>query len=1355
MNDPSSTSSDTNTLDATAFLQALIDRFPLGVVVYHLDEPDDPGSLRLVHANAAASQVMGFDMKAEVGKTFRESMPQAVEAGIPARYAEVVRTGQAQDLGPIEYGDDRVKQGVFNVRAFPLPEGHVGVVFEEATRQRSVENRLRLLTSALENARDSVVITGPRLDEPGPEIIYANSAFTDLTGYELDEVVGKTPRILQGPDTDPAVIDRLRTQLERGESFSGETVNYRKDGTSFVMNWDIAPIHDAEGAITHWVATQRDVTQRRRTEEMLRKSETELRSLAEATSEGIVLTDGGRILLVNERFAEMLGYESGELIGKNPVEEGLFIVAPEAQEDVSDRMQEEFEGFYDSVLRRKDGSTFPVEIRAQRIPYGGRMVRAAAVRDVTERVETMEAIRRQARRFRGIFDSAFQFIFLLRPDGTLIEANQTALDFGGLVPEEVLGEPAWQTRWWGLTARTVVDFRDAVERAAAGEFVRYVADVQGREDRVATLDLSVKPVADAEGAVDLLIAEGRDITEDVRTQREFRRLQKTQQRLAVEEARYRSLVDATSAIIWTMPPVGEFAGDQAAWSDFTGQPTDALAGWGWVNAVHPDDRERTVEAWQEALEDHSLFDTEHRLRRHDGVYRHMAVRAVPILDEDGSVREWVGAHTDITERIIAEEALAEMNRTLEARVEERTRVIEGFSEDLRALHHITTTEHDRTEDFFQDYLRAGCDIFEMPVGIISETPLDEETGGRIYRLHTVESDVPGIEAGMEIALRDAFCDAVVDREETVSYADVADIEALDCHSAYTERGLRSYVGTPVYVDGVLFGTLNFVSPEARPGGFASHEHELIEIIAELVGRLLSQQRAEKARAEADARYRSVVRTIDEGLLLVGRDGQILMNNPAAHHILGLGEDDSYGRIAGTPRYRVVREDGTPFPEPELPERAVLRTGIPVTGVIQGIARPDGETRWYSVNARAAEHAGDTVETVVVSFTDVTEQRKAEAELRASEKQLQNAQQIARIGSWKWDIAADEIDWSDELYRIFGLTPDAFEPTYENYIQHIHPDDRETVNTTVQQAIEQRESYELDHRVQQADGTVRYVHSIGEVVLGDDGEPVALQGTAQDVTERHKAERAMERYADDLEERNAELEQFAYVASHDLQEPLRMVSSFLQLLQRRYADQLDETADEYIEYAVDGAKRMQVLIRDLLAYSRVGTRGKPFKPVDMNRTLEVVLTDLGPALGDVDADVQAEPLPTISADETQMRQLLQNLIANAIKFRDDDPPEVRVSAEKVQEGDEPVWRFAVADNGIGIDPQYEDRIFQIFQRLHTRDEYEGTGIGLAMCKKIVERHGGRIWFESEPGDGTTFYFTIPVQPSTSHHARTPD
>lgn len=206
----------------------------------------------------------------------------------------------------------------------------------------------------------------------------------------------------------------------------------------------------------------------------------------------------------------------------------------------------------------------------------------------------------------------------------------------------------------------------------------------------------------------------------------------------------------------------------------------------------------------------------------------------------------------------------------------------------------------------------------------------------------------------------------------------------------------------------------------------------------------------------------------------------------------------------------------------------------------------------------------------------------------------------------------------------------------------------------------------------------------------------------------------------------------------------MVASFLQLLQRRYGGQLDATADEYIGYAIDGAQRMQRLIQDLLAYSRVGTRGKPAESVDLNATLVGVRQDLRPMIEEADGRVQVGPLPTVLADPTQMRQLFQNLIGNALKFRHPErPATVTISAERVTEEGAACWRFAVADNGIGIDPKYAERVFQVFQRLHTRDEYEGTGIGLAICKKIVERHGGRIWFEATPGGGTTFYFTLPA------------
>ena len=240
---------------------------------------------------------------------------------------------------------------------------------------------------------------------------------------------------------------------------------------------------------------------------------------------------------------------------------------------------------------------------------------------------------------------------------------------------------------------------------------------------------------------------------------------------------------------------------------------------------------------------------------------------------------------------------------------------------------------------------------------------------------------------------------------------------------------------------------------------------------------------------------------------------------------------------------------------------------------------------------------------------------------------------------------------------------------------------------------------------------------------------------RDVTERVRAEQELARS-------NAELEQFAYVASHDLQEPLRMVASYTQLLARRYGDKLDDDAREFIAFAVDGVTRMQALINDLLAFSRVGTRGEAPERTDTAAIVDRVLLNLGPAIEEGGAAVTRDELPVVYADPGQLNQVFQNLIANALKFRQpDEPPRVHVSARR----DAGEWIFSVSDNGIGISPEFADRIFVLFQRLHSRSEYPGTGIGLAICKKVVERHGGRIWVESEPGRGTTFLFTIPDHP----------
>jgi signal transduction histidine kinase len=248
-----------------------------------------------------------------------------------------------------------------------------------------------------------------------------------------------------------------------------------------------------------------------------------------------------------------------------------------------------------------------------------------------------------------------------------------------------------------------------------------------------------------------------------------------------------------------------------------------------------------------------------------------------------------------------------------------------------------------------------------------------------------------------------------------------------------------------------------------------------------------------------------------------------------------------------------------------------------------------------------------------------------------------------------------------------------------------------------------------------------------------------QGLELEIAERKRAAATLAERSQELARSNAELDQLLYVASHDLQEPLRMIAGYLQLLERRYKDKLDSDANEFIDFAVDGAKRMRDLINDLLTYSRVGTRGKPLTATDCGAVLEEALHHLGMVIEDSGAKVESDPLPEVKADATQLMQVFQNLIGNAIKFRRDEAPLIHIEVER----EDGFWRFSVRDNGLGIPAHQFERVFVVFQRLHGPGEYPGTGIGLPLCKKIVERHGGRIWVESQVDVGSTFMFTLPA------------
>ncbi|MBZ0301063.1 MAG: PAS domain S-box protein, partial [Anaerolineae bacterium] len=398
-------------------------------------------------------------------------------------------------------------------------------------------------------------------------------------------------------------------------------------------------------------------------------------------------------------------------------------------------------------------------------------------------------------------------------------------------------------------------------------------------------------------------------------------------------------------------------------------------------------------------------------------------------------------------------------------------------------------------------------------------------------------------------------------------------------------------------------------------------------------------------------------------------------------------------------------------------------------------------------------AAGQVTHLVASGIDITERKQAEAErlslantLEMQRQRLRNI--VANVPGVVWeawgepDVANQRIDFvNDYAEPMLGYSVEEWISTPNFWLTIVHPDDRERAARESRTKYDSGKGGVSQFRWVARDGRVIPVEAHSTIILSQNGQPIGMRGVTMDISDRKRSEEALAAYARELARSNEELQQFAYVASHDLQEPLRMVSSYLQLVEQRYKDQLDEDAHVFINFAVDGATRMKALINDLLAYSRVGTRGKPLEPMDCNHVLQRTLANLQAKIEESGALVTTDPLPEIMADEAQMIQLFQNLLNNAIKFHGDRTPEIHIGCDRV--GAE--WRFYVRDNGIGIEPQYVDRIFLLFQRLHTIDEYEGTGIGLAICKKVVERHGGRIWVESEVGQGTTFYFTIPAAP----------
>ncbi|HEY9834468.1 MAG TPA: PAS domain S-box protein [Stenomitos sp.] len=578
-----------------------------------------------------------------------------------------------------------------------------------------------------------------------------------------------------------------------------------------------------------------------------------------------------------------------------------------------------------------------------------------------------------------------------------------------------------------------------------------------------------------------------------------------------------------------------------------------------------------------------------------------------------------------------------------------------------------------------------------------------------------------------------------------------------------KRGYQSSLAVPLMEREQVFGALNLYS--SRADAFDTEEVQLLTELADNVSYGIFSLRAQRDRQRMEEALRiseekfakafhcnplaMIIDTVEEG--------RCLDCNQRFEDLLGYSPEETIGQTTLELGIWQTAQQREQMIELLKSQGKIRNLEVPFINKF-------GNPRLCRLSAETIYIANKSC--LLSAIEDITERRQAQAQIRFQAdilSQVSNA--VIAI-----DIQKRVTFWNQAAEKLYGCKAEEIRGFFlsQGYqYSWYNPAEQQAAH----HALATTGAWHGENIHVRRDGSQIYVDSAVSVIRDANGNSTGLLAVIRDISDRKRSEAAILRLNQELESRveqrtaelaqtndqlqktneqldilnqefqrsNQELEQFAYVASHDLQEPLRAITGYTQLLVNEYGEHFDETAQEYAEFVIDGAKRMQQLIQDLLAYSRVGTRGKEFAPTDCNAVLQQVLQNLQVAIADNQATITADPLPTINADQNQLIQLLQNIIGNAIKFYRHEPPQVYITAEQQDNH----WLFQVRDQGIGIKPQYLERIFEVFKRLHTRREYPGTGIGLAICKKIVTRHGGHIWAESEPGVGTTFYLTFPL------------
>jgi PAS domain S-box-containing protein len=782
-------------------------------------------------------------------------------------------------------------------------------------------------------------------------------------------------------------------------------------------------------------------------------------------------------------------------------------------------------------------------------------------------------------------------------------------------------------------------------------------------------------------AAEALVGKALELSRQAEELSRSRQALETQTRMLESEARYRGLLEAAPDAMVVVNPTGEIVLLNVQAENQFGYSRDELIGQQVRNIIPQGFAERLIadgtRSAAEALAQQIGAGIELIGRRKDGTEFPLEIMLSPLESAEGILV--TAAIRDISVRKNAEKHLA--------RMEERRRLGE-------------------------DALRESEERYRMLLdGIQNYAIFSMDPRGQILSWNAGAERIKGYSADQIIG-RNFSCFFPAADIERGRPEEILRVAAAS--GRHEEQGMRVRRDGSRFLANVVFTALRDAAGNLR--GFSEFSHDLSE------------------SKESEARYRGLLEAAPDAMVVVSQAGEIVLLNVRAEKEFGYSRDELVGQkvkniIPEGFAERIIA-DGTRSAAEALAQQ--IGTGIELVG-----RRKNGSEFPIEIMLSPLESADGIL--VTAAIRDISVRKAAESHLARMEGRYRGLLEAAPDAMVVVNVAGEIVLLNVRAEKEFGYSRDEL---VGQKVKNIIPEgfaERIIADGTrsAAEALAQQIGTGIELVGRRKDGSEFPIEIMLSPLESADG--ILVTAAIRDITERTESDKHLAKTVEELKRSNDDLQQFAYVSSHDLQEPLRMVSSYTQLLAKRYKGRLDSDADEFIAFAVDGCNRMQGLIQDLLAYSRAGTSEKKLREVPSENALQKALINLRAAIKQSGAVVTHDALPAITTDETQFTQIFQNLVGNAIKYRRAEDPRVHVSAAR-NDGNE--WTFSVRDNGLGIDPQYFERIFVLFQRLHGRDEFEGTGIGLAVCKRIVERLRGKIWVESQLEKGSTFYFTLP-------------